>query len=76
MEAITMFKASEVLAGHYDNANLDELFKAISDNYIVDEEQYLSDLIKLVPSSDETIERVTRRAHDLVSKVRQYDKKV
>ncbi|MGI2854889.1 bifunctional proline dehydrogenase/L-glutamate gamma-semialdehyde dehydrogenase PutA [Shewanella algae] len=75
MEAITMFKASEVLAGHYDNANLDELFKAISDNYIVDEEQYLSDLIKLVPSSDETIERVTRRAHDLVSKVRQYDKK-
>ncbi|MGB5141912.1 MAG: bifunctional proline dehydrogenase/L-glutamate gamma-semialdehyde dehydrogenase PutA, partial [Shewanella indica] len=26
-------------------------------------------------SSDETIERVTRRAHDLVSKVRQYDKK-
>ncbi|WP_188726033.1 bifunctional proline dehydrogenase/L-glutamate gamma-semialdehyde dehydrogenase PutA [Shewanella carassii] len=75
MEAITMFKASEVLAGHYDNANLDELFKAISDNYIVDEEQYLSDLIKLVPSSDETIERVTHRAHDLVSKVRQYDKK-
>ncbi|MDX6016775.1 MULTISPECIES: bifunctional proline dehydrogenase/L-glutamate gamma-semialdehyde dehydrogenase PutA [Shewanella] len=75
MEAITMFKASEVLAGHYDSANLDELFKAISDNYIVDEEQYLSDLIKLVPSSDETIERVTRRAHDLVSKVRQYDKK-
>ncbi|GGE84953.1 bifunctional protein PutA [Shewanella carassii] len=70
-----MFKASEVLAGHYDNANLDELFKAISDNYIVDEEQYLSDLIKLVPSSDETIERVTHRAHDLVSKVRQYDKK-
>lgn len=70
-----MFKASEVLAGHYDSANLDELFKAISDNYIVDEEQYLSDLIKLVPSSDETIERVTRRAHDLVSKVRQYDKK-
>lgn len=43
-----MFKASEVLAGHYDSANLDELFKAISDNYIVDEEQYLSDLIKLV----------------------------
>ncbi|QWL05253.1 bifunctional proline dehydrogenase/L-glutamate gamma-semialdehyde dehydrogenase PutA [Shewanella indica] len=75
MEAITMFKASEVLAGHYDSANFDELFKAISDNYIVDEEQYLSDLIKLVPSSDETIERVTRRAHDLVSKVRQYDKK-
>ncbi|WP_211164433.1 bifunctional proline dehydrogenase/L-glutamate gamma-semialdehyde dehydrogenase PutA [Shewanella salipaludis] len=75
MEAIIMFKASEVLAGRYDNANLDELFKAISDNYIVDEEQYLSELIKLVPSSDEAIQRVTRRAHDLVDQVRQYDKK-
>ncbi|ABM23695.1 MULTISPECIES: bifunctional proline dehydrogenase/L-glutamate gamma-semialdehyde dehydrogenase PutA [Shewanella] len=75
MEAITMFKASEVLAGRYDSANLDELFKAISDNYIVDEEQYLSELIKLVPSSDEAIERVTRRAHELVNKVRQFEKK-
>jgi RHH-type transcriptional regulator, proline utilization regulon repressor / proline dehydrogenase / delta 1-pyrroline-5-carboxylate dehydrogenase len=70
-----MFKASEVLAGRYDNANLDELFRAISDNYIVDEEEYLSELISLVPSSDEAIQRVTRRAHDLVSKVRQYEKK-
>lgn len=70
-----MFKASEVLAGRYDSANLDELFKAVSDNYIVDEEQYLSELIKLVPSSDEAIERVTRRAHELVNKVRQFDKK-
>lgn len=70
-----MFKASEVLAGRYDSANLDELFKAVSDNYIVDEEQYLSELIKLVPSSDEAIERVTRRAHELVNKVRQFEKK-
>lgn len=70
-----MFKASEVLAGRYDSANLDELFKAVTDNYIVDEEQYLSELIKLVPSSDEAIERVTRRAHELVNKVRQFDKK-
>lgn len=70
-----MFKASEVLAGRYDSANLDELFKAVSDNYIVDEEQYLSELIKLVPSSDEAIERVTRRTHELVNKVRQFDKK-
>ena len=70
-----MFKASEVLAGRYDSANLDELFKAVSDNYIVDEEQYLSELIQLVPSSDEAIERVTRRAHELVNKVRQFDKK-
>jgi len=75
MEAITMFKASEVLTGHYDQANLDELFTAITNNYIVDEDEYLSELIKLVPSSDDEIQRVTKRAHDLVAKVRQYDKK-
>lgn len=70
-----MFKASEVLTGLYDSANLDELFTAITDNYIVDEDEYLSELIKLVSSSDEDIQRVTKRAHDLVAKVRQYDKK-
>ena len=36
----------------------------------------MSELIQLVPSSDEAIERVTRRAHELVNKVRQFDKKV
>ncbi len=70
-----MFKASEVLTGRYDSATLDELFQAITNNYIVDEEQYLSELIKLVPSSDDEIQRITKRAHDLVHKVRQYDKK-
>ena len=70
-----MFKASEVLGGRYDNATLDELFKAVTDNYIVDEEQYLAELITLVPSSDEEIQKVTNRAHQLVGKVRQFEKK-
>ena len=70
-----MFKASEVLDGRYDNATLEELFTAVTNNYIVDEEQYLSELIKLVPSSEQDIEQVTRRAHELVSKVRQFEKK-
>lgn len=70
-----MFQASEVLTGRYDSATLDELFQAITNNYIVDEEQYLAELIRLVPSSEAEIQRVTQRAHDLVSKVRQYDKK-
>ncbi|NRD75311.1 bifunctional proline dehydrogenase/L-glutamate gamma-semialdehyde dehydrogenase PutA [Shewanella sp. VB17] len=70
-----MFKASKVLTGHYDSANLDELFEAITNNYIVDEEQYLSELIKLIPASDDDISRVTQRAYELVNKVRQYDKK-
>ncbi|WP_417761475.1 bifunctional proline dehydrogenase/L-glutamate gamma-semialdehyde dehydrogenase PutA [Shewanella sp.] len=70
-----MFKASEVLAGYYDNATLDQLFTAISDNYIVDEDSYLKQLITLVPADEPTITRVTQRAHDLVASVRQYDKK-
>ncbi|AZG72067.1 bifunctional proline dehydrogenase/L-glutamate gamma-semialdehyde dehydrogenase PutA [Shewanella livingstonensis] len=70
-----MFKASEVLGGCYDNATLEELFTAVTNNYIVDEEQYLSELIKLVPSSEQDIEQVTRRAHELVSNVRQFEKK-
>ncbi|MCE9677657.1 bifunctional proline dehydrogenase/L-glutamate gamma-semialdehyde dehydrogenase PutA [Shewanella sp. AS1] len=70
-----MFKASEVLTGRYDSATLDELFNAITDNYIVDEEQYLGELIKLVPSDEAEIQRITQRAHELVTKVRQYDKK-
>ncbi|QSX33005.1 bifunctional proline dehydrogenase/L-glutamate gamma-semialdehyde dehydrogenase PutA [Shewanella avicenniae] len=70
-----MFKASEVLAGYYDNATLDQLFSAISDNYIVDEELYLQELIQLVPADDATVTKVTQAAHDLVSQVRQYDKK-
>ncbi|WOT04579.1 bifunctional proline dehydrogenase/L-glutamate gamma-semialdehyde dehydrogenase PutA [Shewanella youngdeokensis] len=70
-----MFKASEVLTGHYDTADLNVLFNTISDNYIVDEEQYLSELISILPSSDTDIARVTQRAQELVTKVRQYDKK-
>ncbi|MCH1918310.1 bifunctional proline dehydrogenase/L-glutamate gamma-semialdehyde dehydrogenase PutA [Shewanella sp. A3A] len=70
-----MFKASEVLAGYYDNATLDQLFTAISDNYIVDEDSYLKQLITLIPANDATVTRVTQRAHDLVASVRQYDKK-
>ena len=70
-----MFKASEVLGGRYDDATLEELFNAVTNNYIVDEEQYLSELIKLLPTSEQDIEQVTRRAYELVSKVRQFEKK-
>ncbi|MBR9729192.1 bifunctional proline dehydrogenase/L-glutamate gamma-semialdehyde dehydrogenase PutA [Shewanella intestini] len=70
-----MFKASKVLGGHYDNTSLDTLFQAITDNYIVDEEQYLSELVQLIPSSDDDIHQVTERAHELVHNVRNYEKK-
>ncbi|MCL2913893.1 bifunctional proline dehydrogenase/L-glutamate gamma-semialdehyde dehydrogenase PutA [Shewanella corallii] len=70
-----MFKASEVLSGRYDSATLDELFTAITNNYIVDEEAYLKELLTMVPSSDDDIRRVTANAHQMVTKVRQFEKK-
>ncbi|MCL1125811.1 bifunctional proline dehydrogenase/L-glutamate gamma-semialdehyde dehydrogenase PutA [Shewanella surugensis] len=75
MEIIAMFKASQLLSGFYNSANLDLLFNAISDNYIVDEEAYLSELITLVPTSVEAINAIHARSEALVKQVRQYDKK-
>ncbi|WP_299010414.1 bifunctional proline dehydrogenase/L-glutamate gamma-semialdehyde dehydrogenase PutA [uncultured Shewanella sp.] len=75
MELFTMFKASQLLSGFYDSATLDQLFKAISDNYIVNEEAYLSELIALVPASNDTLDSIQHSAENLVKQVRQYDKK-
>ncbi|MGX5915564.1 bifunctional proline dehydrogenase/L-glutamate gamma-semialdehyde dehydrogenase PutA [Aliidiomarina sp. Khilg15.8] len=65
-----MFKASKVLDTRYEANQLDELWKAISDNYIVDEESYLEELISLVPNDNETIERQTEKSRTLVKQVR------
>ncbi|MBV7314697.1 bifunctional proline dehydrogenase/L-glutamate gamma-semialdehyde dehydrogenase PutA [Shewanella sp. NIFS-20-20] len=70
-----MFNASAVLAGQYAHATLDELFNAISDNYIVDEETYLNQLITLVPSDDQDITTISRNASHMVQQVRQFEKK-
>lgn len=65
-----MFKASKVLDARYDVSQLNELWKAISDNYIVDEESYLQELIELVPSDQSAIDSQTEEARKLVEKVR------
>ncbi|WP_299494898.1 bifunctional proline dehydrogenase/L-glutamate gamma-semialdehyde dehydrogenase PutA [uncultured Shewanella sp.] len=75
MELFIMFKASQLLNGFYDSATLDQLFHAISNNYIVDEDSYVSELIALVPDADDTLHAIHSRAESLVKQVRQYDKK-
>lgn len=65
-----MFKASKVLEARYQASQLDELWKAISDNYVVDEESYLKELIELIPSDQKTIDRQTAQARELVTQVR------
>jgi len=65
-----MFKASEVLAAQYTGADLGRLQQAITDNYLVDEDAYLRELLPLVPQDNENLERVTQAAANLVNKVR------
>jgi len=66
-----MFKASEVLAARYDSADLKKLQQAITDNYIVDEDRYLAELVKLIPTDDDSIQEVTDQATKLVNTVRE-----
>lgn len=66
-----MFKASQVLTQHYQANQLQELRTAITDNYSVDENAYLEELIKLVPNDQDTVKALTEAAHDLVHRVRE-----
>ncbi|RTE87698.1 MULTISPECIES: bifunctional proline dehydrogenase/L-glutamate gamma-semialdehyde dehydrogenase PutA [Gammaproteobacteria] len=66
-----MFKASQVLKQRFEPAQLEELWKAISDNYIVDENEYLKELLTLVEDDQETIKKVNESAMGLISRVRE-----
>ncbi|WP_258240684.1 bifunctional proline dehydrogenase/L-glutamate gamma-semialdehyde dehydrogenase PutA [Pseudidiomarina homiensis] len=65
-----MFKASEVLQAQYTGADLGTLQRAITDNYLVDEDAYLQELMQLVPNDDSTLDQVTERTAKLVNTVR------
>ncbi|WP_018692748.1 bifunctional proline dehydrogenase/L-glutamate gamma-semialdehyde dehydrogenase PutA [Algicola sagamiensis] len=66
-----MFKASEVLAPGYAPVDLSQFRQAITNNYIVDEDQYLQELLKLVPNDPNELNQLTRNAEALVSQVRE-----
>ena len=65
-----MFKASEVLSKQHQAEDLKSLQQAITDNYIVDEDEYMRELLPLVPADDDTVSAVTERAAKLVEQVR------
>lgn len=65
-----MFKASEVLQAQYTSADLGTLFNAITDNYLVDEDAYMQELMQLVPNEEATLDEVTERTAKLVNTVR------
>lgn len=66
-----MFKASEVLSKQHQAEDLRSLEQAITDNYVVDEDRYMRELLPLVPADDETVSAVTERAAKLVEQVRE-----
>ncbi|MBZ6066501.1 bifunctional proline dehydrogenase/L-glutamate gamma-semialdehyde dehydrogenase PutA [Aeromonas schubertii] len=66
-----MFKATQVLAPDYRPTDLAALREAITQNYVVDENAYLTELSAMLPSDGAALERITSRARALVSKVRQ-----
>ncbi|MDF2178985.1 bifunctional proline dehydrogenase/L-glutamate gamma-semialdehyde dehydrogenase PutA [Aliiglaciecola sp. CAU 1673] len=65
-----MFKASVLLNNQYQLPSLSELPAIISNNYIVDENAYLNELISLIPQEQDTMESLRLEATRLVQAVR------
>lgn len=65
-----MFKASEVLAKQYTSADLAQLQRAITENYLVDEDAYMQELLALVPADESAIDVITENSAKLVKQVR------
>lgn len=69
-----MFKASLLNSNNYQLPKLATLEQTISDNYIVDEEQYLNELLALVDHDQTSLNSLKDKASNLVTKVRQQSK--
>ncbi|TKB51441.1 bifunctional proline dehydrogenase/L-glutamate gamma-semialdehyde dehydrogenase PutA [Ferrimonas sediminicola] len=69
-----MFKASQVLANGIPT-DLSSLKEAISVNHGADESDYLEELLQLVPQDQASIDRITDKAANLVTEVRNVEKR-
>ncbi|GAB3031442.1 bifunctional proline dehydrogenase/L-glutamate gamma-semialdehyde dehydrogenase PutA [Bowmanella dokdonensis] len=65
-----MFKASELFNGSYELPPLAALPAIISDNYIVDENAYLKELLSLIPQDQKTLNEIKLDATRLIEQVR------
>lgn len=66
-----MFSASVLNNDGYQLPSLSELQTMITNNYVVDEDAYLKELLDLVPSDQATIQSITQEASTLIESVRQ-----
>ncbi|MCO4321905.1 bifunctional proline dehydrogenase/L-glutamate gamma-semialdehyde dehydrogenase PutA [Aliidiomarina quisquiliarum] len=65
-----MFKASQVLGERYSSAKLSELWQAITDNYSVDENTYLEELLQLHTDDEQRMQELNSKTEALITKVR------
>lgn len=69
-----MFKASQLTHADYPLPTLAELKTLITNNYVVDEENYVKELLQLVPQQPSQIQQLSQNATELVGRVREQAK--
>ncbi len=65
-----MYNVSQLNNPAFRLPSLSELPAIITNNYMVDEDAYLKELISLVPQQEQDLKGLTQQAHDLVANVR------
>src|SRR5690554_2740647 len=66
-----MFKASQVLGERYSTAPLSELWQAVTDNYSVDENAYLEELLQLHTDDEQRMQDLNKKTETLITRVRE-----
>src|SRR5690554_3348092 len=66
-----MFKASQVLGERYSTAPLSELWQAVTDNYSVDENAYLEELLQLHTDDEQRMQDLNKKTEALITRVRE-----
>ena len=69
-----MFKASHILSDTYQQLSLEQWQKIITDNYAVNESEYLQELLQLATPEQSSIDNITSQASELVAEIRQSSK--
>lgn len=66
-----MFKASQLNQANYQTPTLSELESLISENFLVDEHDYMLELLALIDTSSSSLVQLEQRATTLVAKTRE-----
>jgi len=67
---MTQFDPARALSGEYRSADEDQWFRYICDQYAVDEDEYMAQLIELAEQSEDSRANVESTARRIVEQVR------